>query len=409
MKTFLILISFGFIAVTFSQWTLIDTGFEQVLTSISVPDENTVWVCGHLGRVCKTTDNGVSWSNSIVTPDTLTLVNIFGIDQNTALAVAKDYSPAISSVWKTTNGGGTWQQVITQNSGQINAVEVKADGTGIMVGNPVGGRWSIWRTTNYGSSWDSTGMYVPGTGSSNENSLFVNGSSYWFGASGGRIYYTSNAGANWSVQTHGSTNIIGIWLNGSTGIATGSGIFRTTNGGANWQGITNPSAGYQLPVAGFGPNFWMVSKGSVFIHSTTNNGDSWNTYSSTPQFTDIACSRSGNRIWISATSQYVLKYTGDVGVQQVSSSIPSEFSLSQNYPNPFNPETKFEFRIAEAEFVKLSIYNTAGMEVATLQNGPLKPGVYKAEWNASGYPSGVYFYTIDAGKYMETKKMILIK
>ncbi len=101
--------------------------------------------------------------------------------------------------------------------------------------------------------------------------------------------------------------------------------------------------------------------------------------------------------------------TGVIGIQPISNTIPVNFSLSQNYPNPFNPTTNFEFRIADFGFVNLTIYDAMGKVIETLQNGEMKPGVYKAEWNASGYPSGVYFYKLSAGKFTETKKMILMK
>jgi hypothetical protein len=89
--------------------------------------------------------------------------------------------------------------------------------------------------------------------------------------------------------------------------------------------------------------------------------------------------------------------------------IAEEFSLSQNYPNPFNPATSFEFRIAEFGLAKLVIYDIMGREVATLVNEELRPGSYKADWDASSYPSGIYFYTLTAGSFTDTKKMVLIK
>ncbi len=108
--------------------------------------------------------------------------------------------------------------------------------------------------------------------------------------------------------------------------------------------------------------------------------------------------------------QNILARLGTViGIQPISTEIPASFSLSQNYPNPFNPTTNFEFRIADFGLVNLTIYDAMGRTVETLQNGEMKPGVYKAEWNASGYPSGVYFYKLSTGSFSETKKMVLVK
>jgi hypothetical protein len=89
--------------------------------------------------------------------------------------------------------------------------------------------------------------------------------------------------------------------------------------------------------------------------------------------------------------------------------LPQEFSLSQNYPNPFNPTTSFEFRVSSFEFVSLKVLDVLGREVATLVQEQRQPGAYAVRWNASGLPSGVYFYRLHAGNFVDTKKMILAK
>ncbi|MEO8512563.1 MAG: T9SS type A sorting domain-containing protein [Ignavibacteria bacterium] len=98
-----------------------------------------------------------------------------------------------------------------------------------------------------------------------------------------------------------------------------------------------------------------------------------------------------------------------VGINQISSEIPEKFELSQNYPNPFNPTTHFEFKIAEYGLAKLTIYDALGKEVEILMNKELQPGSYEVDWDASKYPSGVYYYKLQAGSFAETKKMVLIK
>ncbi|MCI0448658.1 MAG: T9SS type A sorting domain-containing protein [Chlorobi bacterium] len=97
------------------------------------------------------------------------------------------------------------------------------------------------------------------------------------------------------------------------------------------------------------------------------------------------------------------------GKQPVSNEITHEYVLHQNYPNPFNPMTNIEFAIPKSSFVKLVIYDAIGRAVETLLSGQLNAGIYKAGWNASAYPSGVYFYKLDAEGFTETRKMILVK
>ena len=89
--------------------------------------------------------------------------------------------------------------------------------------------------------------------------------------------------------------------------------------------------------------------------------------------------------------------------------IPIKYSLKQNYPNPFNPSTKIEFSIQDFGFVSLKVYDILGNEVTTLVNSEKPVGVYKVEWDATGIPSGVYFYQLKTEGFVETKKMILMK
>jgi len=89
--------------------------------------------------------------------------------------------------------------------------------------------------------------------------------------------------------------------------------------------------------------------------------------------------------------------------------VPTSFSLSQNYPNPFNPSTTIRFEIAQSAPVKLKIYNVLGQLLATLVDEQKNAGFYLVEWNAQGATSGVYFYQLRAGDFMETRRMILLK
>ena len=80
-----------------------------------------------------------------------------------------------------------------------------------------------------------------------------------------------------------------------------------------------------------------------------------------------------------------------------------------NYPNPFNPKTIINYQLSMFNFISLKVYDILGNEVATLVNERQNAGTYSVEWDASNYPSGVYFYKLQAGEFVETKKMTLIK
>ena len=89
--------------------------------------------------------------------------------------------------------------------------------------------------------------------------------------------------------------------------------------------------------------------------------------------------------------------------------IPTVFKLEQNYPNPFNPSTKIKFAVPEKSNVLIKVYDILGSEVATLVNEEMDAGWYENNFNAAGLSSGVYLFRMEAGSYVSTKKMILLR
>jgi hypothetical protein len=100
---------------------------------------------------------------------------------------------------------------------------------------------------------------------------------------------------------------------------------------------------------------------------------------------------------------------GPSAVRNISGEIPESNKLYYNYPNPFNPSTCIRFDIPKSAFIKISVFDISGREVAVIVNESMQAGRYEAIWNGSGYSNGIYFYKISAGSYTETKKMILMK
>lgn len=98
-----------------------------------------------------------------------------------------------------------------------------------------------------------------------------------------------------------------------------------------------------------------------------------------------------------------------LGAELVTDQLTIKYVLEQNYPNPFNPSTHFQFSIANVQYVTLKIYDLMGREVETLVNEEMKPGNYSITWNAEKYSSGMYLYRIQAGNFIEAKKLLLMK
>jgi hypothetical protein len=104
-------------------------------------------------------------------------------------------------------------------------------------------------------------------------------------------------------------------------------------------------------------------------------------------------------------------YSNEIEVEIKS---PLEFKLNQNFPNPFNPITTIQYSVPETGWIKLSVFNAIGQEVVTLVNEEKQVGLYKVEFSATGgsaynLPSGIYFYKLQSGNFVETRKMVLLK
>jgi hypothetical protein len=107
--------------------------------------------------------------------------------------------------------------------------------------------------------------------------------------------------------------------------------------------------------------------------------------------------------------RFVNVNVGFVGININNNNIPEKYSLLQNYPNPFNPSTNINFQLPQSGLVNIKIYDICGKQIDELLNKNLSAGSHNVVWDAVNYPSGIYFYKISAGDFVDTKKMILIK
>jgi len=98
-----------------------------------------------------------------------------------------------------------------------------------------------------------------------------------------------------------------------------------------------------------------------------------------------------------------------IGIEDEKRIIPNFFSLRQNYPNPFNPSTMIEYTVPKSENVLLTVYNLLGEEVTRLIDERVPAGAYQVTWDASDVASGIYFYRLKAGDFVQTRKMVLLK
>ncbi len=419
-KIFLLFIlSLTLSSLSYAQWTETSaTGITVSIRSISVVNDNVVWAGAMGGNVLRTTNGGTSWQvvggGAIGVND---VYNIFGLSDQIALCTT---SPAATFVYRTSNGGANWTQVFTETGGFIDAIWMTSNTNGFMMGDPVGARWSLWKTTNGGVNWDSTGLYLAQNGAEAgwNNGMYVSGSSIWFNTNAARIYYSSNNGANWTPQTIplASSAFGQVWFNApGLGMASyNTTPIATTNGGINWVAVSLPPGTGNIAgiIGGNLLSYWIVRNGQTGIYKTTTSGVSWTTDYTSPAggYVHIGLSRSG-------TAGYAGKATGGitknptliVGITKIGGEVPDNFVLHQNYPNPFNPQTTINFSVPKTSFVSLKVFNMLGEEVLNIVNEQKAAGNYSVTVDGGTLSSGVYFYTVKAGDFTQTKKMILVK
>lgn len=214
----------------------------------------------------------------------------------------------------------------------------------------------------------------------------------------------TNDGINAPGNSAGMLTFIGNYIPSSTGVLE-----------VELGGLTSGSEHDVLAVTGNA-----VLNGSIKV-SVTNSfipaaGDSFVVLTTTGSVSDsfmTVNAQSGLYLNVQINSNNVTIHIDSVGVLSVeeisNDEIVTNYELMQNYPNPFNPSTRIRFSIPEAAFTALKVYSILGQEVATLINEEKSSGVYEVSFDGLNLSSGTYIYKLQAGDFVETKKMILLK
>jgi len=287
---------------------------------------------------------------------------------------------------------------------------------------------TVFRTTNGGEDWfRKLSLY----GSEILWSVyFLNQNLGWVAGQYGKIQKTTDGGSHWIEQNvDDSYDLRSVFfVDENNGWVVGKlnwpGLaLHTTNGGLNWSPISLDSVSFTYL---YDVQFIDVNKGWIVgaegkIFKTTDGGSSWNVQSSGTSY-DLHSVHfiDQNTGWVVGDDGLILKTsTGGVTFieEQESNELPRRYLFTQNYPNPFNPSTKIKYSIplvtlrhAQSDIpVTLIVYDLLGNEVATLVNEEKPAGTYEVEFDGTGLPSGIYFYQLKAGSFIETKKMILIR
>jgi len=351
-----------------STWYCKNNGLEHSIVRALINPCGDTLIAGTLGGgVYFSPDAGANWfkrNTGLTDLKIMTLTN-----NGTDIYAGTNFA----GIFKTTDCGNTWIQI---NSGVPNlTIPVIMSQNGIVYAGTNGS--GMLRSVDNGTSWE---MINNGIGTVIVKSLVGNGQ-YIYAGTSSSIFKSTDNGLNWTNSGTGLPDVI-IWgLNEYQGIIYAGtdyeGVYTSVNTGLTWQSAND--------------GFWIFGYTLPHVKSFVFEND------------DVFVSTYG-------VGFLTGKIKTIVSVESDSENpSPTEFSLAQNYPNPFNPSTTISFSLPTMQNVLLKVYDVLGKEVATLVNEDLQSGTYTREFNASNLASGMYIYSLKAGNYSETKKMLLMK
>ncbi len=407
----LLIIQFTF-SVLNAQWIQQYTGTTANLYSIKFINKYTGWTCG-AGVILKTTNSGNNWA-ILNLPVSKQLFKIHPVDSNVIYCVGM-----FETIIKSTNGGMNWQVIrdgpymsntyyccyfINQNTGWISG----------------GAEQKILKTTNGGVSFDSIVTYTPG---------FINDIYFRDSLTGlycdndGSVRKTTNGGYNWFLinipiggYSYDFRNF--SFINNQTGwTLTYSGkIFKTTDFGSNWDSIAQIlNIGYPLYSIFYSSNNIGYAGGAGnFFYRSTNSGFNWIQY-----YLPISLGGASSIFFVDDTIGWKVTNAGSIchttnGGQNTTIINNNEqkvvgFDLYQNYPNPFNSSTQIDFEIIKSDYYKVELLDLLGRKIEELFSGQLKSRKYSISYHSKNLTSGIYIYKLSSEKTYLTKKLIIIK
>jgi hypothetical protein len=359
------------------------------------------------GEVLLSTNNGAGWIAKSFVPH----MYIYALAASGTNLLAGAYG---GGVYCSTDSGTSWTAASTGFTNPY-VTALVSKGTYVFAGTYGGG---VFYSSNSGGSW--TQLYNQ-LGLTNKYVTAVAphvGIRCFAGTSDGIFYFNPLMG-DWTAQNEGLTDlhVSSLALSGTNLFAgtLGGGVFILPTAISPWtwypasKGLSSDSV-YSFAVSGTNL-FAGPSRGGVFL--STNCGTSWipentgltylDVLSLAVSGTNLIAGIHGRGIWMRQMSDMITSVTTS------SATLPVVFSVEQNYPNPFNPTTNIEFSIVNRQFTSMKVYDVLGREVTTLVNEAKEPGTYTVQFDGSNLTSGVYFYRLQAGDFVATKRLILLK
>jgi photosystem II stability/assembly factor-like uncharacterized protein len=446
-KTYQILLIFLILILIFSsydsaqQWQLSNGSSGNSIAAIDIyrSHPEIIYAIGESGML-KSTDCGNNWDSlNFLNTDIGALkidpynykifyASVFGLDlESNDIVISKD-------------GGLTWEHRFTGRISPAPVVEIDPlDHNTVYVGvGPV----FIYRTTDQGLSWNPLpvpdNFYLGGLTSlaisnSNDSILYV-------GYTSG-IFKSTDKGSTWislnlGFQSH-SLSLLAVDPNTSNIVYAAifptadysGGIYKSTDGGQSWNEINNGLSDQNKKILSIIIN--PKNSAQLFIgidgygelqnklcFESTNGGLQWTDFSEgfpdTGSVNCIAIDTLKNIIYCGIWSNPMSEagvYIRDIltDINSPLPAVPNEFQLLQNFPNPFNPTTTIQYFVHLFSHIKIEIFDAIGQRIKSIVDDDKQPGTYRVRFNASGLPSGIYFYKMTSNYFTVSKKMILLR
>ena len=376
----------------------------------------------HYG-VFRSTDNGTSWvAVDEGLPDT----------RFDAIAVTPDIGGRTTlfagSIWgqgifASTNNGGSWGAVnkglpYDSNSHSYSSVNcLFTTGSSVFAGTISG----MFRSTNGGVSWTATsGMNVPVWDfAANDGYLFCGVGDPMYDSSTIGAYRSTDDGTSWTKLSISHTPrfaVCGPYLFAQHwgGLKSTPSTYRSSDNGTTWS-LTDSLGWYGVfAVVGTSLFYGNTSCGGCPIVVVSHDyATSWaEVDSGFPYLYNVTTFASNGVYLFAGTYSGVWRRPLSEMITNVhlpSTEVPSQLALHQNYPNPFNPSTTIKYELPKSSIVRLSVYDMLGRQVSVLVNEKKDAGVHEVKFDGSNLSSGVYFYRIQAGDFVQSKKLVVLK
>ena len=384
-------------------WIQQNSGVSSSLKKIVFVNSNTGFVCGSVGKILKTTNGGTNWS-ALTSGTSNDLYSITFADSVNLWACG-----ASGTIIKTTNGGTNWSSLASNTTVTLRSIFYSGLYSSNFALNTCGDNGVVLATVNAGANW------FPLTNSSTQalNTVYFPNivTGFAFGNNGTVLYTTGSTFAQWTFPN--SDNILDSKGTFFSIILTTSGgkVAKSFNNGGNWNLISTGTTNALNGVAVKGKKVWVAGAGGTVRYSN-DSGYTWQA-----QVTNITSNLNSIFMtdtlhgWIAGDNGFIASTStgGTIGINTISTKVPSEYSLFQNFPNPFNPSTKIRYQVSVQGNVILKVFDISGREIANLVNEKQQPGTYEVLFEGLNLSSGVYFYTLNAGSFSDTKRMIVLK